>query len=64
VAETLSHHITLNCPIGADARHLALSVSLENGYFPPETLSSRMQEALEDCPLLFGETEGASPVHA
>jgi len=33
-----------------------LSVSLDNGYFPPEVLWSRMQVTLKNYPGLFGET--------
>ena len=35
--------------------YLALSVSLDNGYFPPEALWARMQETLKDFPEVFGE---------
>ncbi|QIE45511.1 RiPP maturation radical SAM protein 1 [Pseudohalocynthiibacter aestuariivivens] len=37
-------------------KYVALSVSLENGYFPPEALWSRMERVLTDYPFVFDET--------
>lgn len=44
--------------------YLSLSVSLDNGYFPPEVLWSRMQIALKDHPGLFGETSESKVAYA
>lgn len=39
-----------------EKKYVALSVSLENGFFPPEILWPRMERALKDYPFVFGET--------
>lgn len=44
-------------------KYLSLSVSLDNGYFPPEALWAPMQEALKDYPFVFGEGEDADAAY-